>query len=228
MRKEFWFLGVLILVLLGLVIWQPQFGWFFGQFFLGTPSSVPGELKALRNENAALKAELAKLEDVKRELPDRKPEYFRALVYSSYPFNLRNKILVDAGRRDGILRGEGVVFGNSLIGKVDGVFEETALIKTVFDPSWQSTVRIKGGIDALLVGGTNPRLTIIQKDAEISVGDPVSNAAPDFPYGLPVGTIRTIQLSEDKLFKEADLSFSYEPVDIRTVFIIKNVSKSKP
>lgn len=228
MRKEFWFLGVLILVLLGLVIWQPQFGWFFGQFFLGAPSSDPAELKALRDENAALKVELAKLEDVKRELPDRKPEYLRALVYSSYPFNLRNKILVDAGRRDGILGGEGVMFGNSLIGKIEEVFEGTALVKTVFDPSWQSAVRIKGEIDALLVGGTNPRLTIIRKDAEISAGDPVSSAAPDFPYGLPVGTVKTIQPSEDKLFKETDLSFSYELADVRTVFIVKNASKSKP
>ncbi|MBI2033769.1 MAG: rod shape-determining protein MreC [Candidatus Liptonbacteria bacterium] len=220
MGRERWLLGILTLLLAAL-IFLPLPSLLEFKKFLGS-----GGEEVINNpilENVALKSELAKLEEIKRQLGEWSPKYLSASVYSRYPFNLKNEFLVNAGLDQGLKGGEAVLIGKLLVGQVDKVFENTALVRTVFDERWKEAVRIGGeGIDALLEGGNTPKATLIVKDAKISEGDIVYNASPEFPYSLPIAEVKEIGISKDQIFKEAVLEFGYDLGRISAVLILKN------
>ncbi|TSC60179.1 MAG: Uncharacterized protein LiPW15_57 [Parcubacteria group bacterium LiPW_15] len=137
-------------------------------------------------------------------------------VYSRYPFNFKNELLADAGASDNVKNGGAAIFDGVLIGKIIEVKDRTAVIQTVFDPSFSLPVRIgKSKTDALLIGGVEPRLTMIPKNADIAPGDLVYSASANFEYGLLVGTAGTPTISGTNVFSEAPLILGYNPLDIR-------------
>ncbi len=145
-----------------------------------------------------------------------------ASVFSSYPLNYKNLLSINAGLADGVTVGMPVTLeGNILIGQIIEVSESQSLVRTVFDKDWSLPVRIGAAErDALLVGGQNPKLTLIDKNAEIHPGDVVVSAKKDLPYGLKVGEIATVAESVSSSFKEASLIFSYDTKDLRKVLIL--------
>ena len=226
MGRERWLLGILTLLLTAL-IFLPSPSLLEFKRFLG----VRGE-EVINNpilENVALKSELMRLEEIKRQLPEWSSKYLKASVYSRYPFNLKNEFLINIGANLGLRGSEAVLIGKVLVGQVDKVFENTALVRTVFDERFKGAVRIGGGgIDALLEGGNTPKATLIVKDAEISEGDIVYNASPEFPYSLPIAEVKEIRISKDQIFKEAVLGFGYDLSQIRVVLILKNYAAPPP
>lgn len=220
MGRERWLLGILTL-LLAVLIFLPPTSLLEFKKFLGFGGGEVINSPIL--ENAALKSELIRLEEIKRQLPEWSPKYLRASIYSRYPFNLKNEFLVNVGVDQGLKGGEAVLLEKLLAGQVDKVFENTALVRTVFDERWKEAVRIgEGGIDALLEGGNTPKATLIVKDAKISKGDIVYNASPEFPYSLPIAEVKEIGISKDQVFKEVVLEFGYDLSQMRAVLILKN------
>ncbi len=175
-------------------------------------------------ENESLKAELAKLRALKKENSLSPKNFLQASVYSNYPFNLKSELLADKGRKDGVKIGQPVIVLSSsekvIVGKVKEIFENNSIIQTVFDSRSQISVRIgESGVNSLLKGGNNPKLTLIPKDAKIGEGDAVYSVSPDYPFGIAVGLAKNIHLSSDQFFSEADLETAYNPNDFQSVFI---------
>ena len=221
MKKKNWFLYCCIALLLFLIFFEPSYGWRLRQW-LGAQGGIQADPNSLIAENVALKAKLAELAAVQSELPKAPQEYLRAMVYSRYPMNFKNEILVNAGANDGVIDGKAVLFGNIFIGKVINVFPDSALVQTVFDGDFKMPVRVgMSGYDALLVGGSYPKAGSIAKKASIADGDVVIAADPNFPYGLPVGVVRDVSVSADDLFEEATIDFAYDMNGIQTVLIAK-------
>lgn len=206
-----------------LVWWSPpwSYHWLRERLYFSAPPTTVAEILA---ENQALRAELAELEEVKRawgEEIDIKTA-LPAGIYSRYPLNFGNQILVAAGEKRGVFSGQAVVAaGNVLIGKVEKVFSETATVRTVFDPAFQIAVRIgKDGSEALFAGGVEPRLTFIPRQAVVAPGDIVYAVDPSLPYGLAVGEVKEVHFLEDELFQEATLRFAYDLNRLRVVFLL--------
>ncbi len=144
-------------------------------------------------------------------------------VYSRYPFNFKNELLTDAGADGGVKSGGAAIFEGMLVGKIIEVKEELAIVRTVFDPGFSLPVRIgKSKTDALLVGGVEPKLTMIPKNADIAPGDLVYSASADFEYGLLLGTAGTPAISGTNVFSEAPLILGYNPSDIRYLSLETN------
>lgn len=213
---------VCVAVLLALMFLEPSYGWDIRSWL--TPRA-PASLAlpddpTLAAQNESLEAELAQLQGVAAEIPQAPSGYIRAMVYSRYPLNFKNELLVNAGSNEGVVQGKAVVFQGVLIGSVEKVFPDSSLVLTVFDASFKAPVRVgSGGYDALLEGGADPKATSIQKNTNIAVGDIVYSAAPTFPYGLPVAIIAATGTTSDNLFENATLSFAYDMNDIQTVLI---------
>ncbi len=194
-----------------------RFGWG------GRP--VGGEAIPTNIEVQDLRSRLDALSSATTFLPAEKSDYAAAFIYSRYPFNFKNEILVSAGEKSGVKTGAVVAIpgnGNStsLLGRVTSIWPDKALVQTVFDPRFQLAVRVgSSGADALLSGGSEPRLTLIAKNAAVKEGDTVYSAADDLPYGLPIGSIRSITLSSDELFREAVLDLPYDLNSLRVVWI---------
>jgi cell shape-determining protein MreC len=218
--KKFFLVGC-ILVLLLLIFFMPSYGWALRSFFSPRPigEANPPSLVA---QNEALLAQLAALQGIAAQLPNASPNYLRAMVYSRYPLNFRNELLLNVGANQGILADRGVVFQGILIGTIQETFSDSSLVETVFDANFKMPVRIgSAGYDGLLTGGAYPKITSIQKNAPLQRGEIVYSAAGGLPYGLPVAVIQATSTSPNGLFEEAVLSFAYDINAVQTVLIAK-------
>jgi cell shape-determining protein MreC len=144
------------------------------------------------------------------------------MVYSRYPMNFRNELLVNAGSDENVVSGDAVTFQGMLIGQVQKVFENESLIQTIFDNNLKMPVRIgSAGTDGLLQGGADPVVGSIASTAAIAPGDLVYSAAPGIPYAQPIAEVVATSTSADSLFQQATLSFPYNVNNVETVFIMK-------
>jgi len=213
---------------LALMLWAPQAGWFLRGFILGDN----GNLNEIVVQNQSLRAELDTLSYLKGATGHLPRAYIPAMVYARYPGNAKNEILIAAGESQGVQVGQAVVilpFGATstennnplLIGKVTEVSTDMAVVKTIFDAEWKSAVRIGStGKEALLLGGNNPQLTLIEKKtSNIKESDIITNTSPDFPYGLIIGEIANVGLSADRLYEEASVRFSYGIGELQLVYV---------
>ncbi len=217
MKKSNLVLIFLAATSVAMVFFAPQLAWRLKAAL--SSSSVEGENK-LVFENETLKAELAKLQDIKSQLPEKPYSYIRGIVLSRYPMSFKNEFLVDVGMNGGVREGAAVTFGGALIGKAQKIFNDTSLITTVFDGGFQTPVRVGNhAVNALLHGGLSPSIYLIPLNGEIKSGDIVYSSSPDFPYGLPIGSVKDIKISEDKLFREATLDFVYDLNGVGNVLI---------
>jgi len=222
-RKDSWILGLLIIILGFFVFLRPYYAWEFRNAFF-SPAPPPADLAF---ENKYLRAELAKLNSVKSALGEPSPDLIPALVFSRYPMNFKEEILVGAGRNNGVSGGETVLYNKMLVGKVIKVFGDTSLVETIFDSRFQLAVRVgNGAVDALLSGGAEPQVTLIPGKSKVVSGDIVYSAAAGSPYGLPIGDLGVIKSSADRLFIEAGLNLPYDLNEIKLVSIVKNAAPS--
>lgn len=218
-KKHVWVLVLCVLALAVLIIFKPAYGWRL-RALLAPNNIVSSDNPTLPAQNQALAAQLAELQTIAAQLPQQPENEIRAMVYSQYPFGFKNQLLVNAGTDQGVATGSAVTFQGIFIGTVSRVFDDSAVIQTVFDPSFKMPVRIGAqGTDALLVGGSYPEAGSIAKNAPIAVNDIVYTAAPGLPYALPIASVAATSTSPDNLFEQASLQFAYDINSIQTVFI---------
>lgn len=180
------------------------------------------EVVVLRRENEHLKALLLASELGNRIVSALGKRYHTARVYSEYPFNNRSFITVNAGRNNGIREGAPVTTGGPavFVGHVVQVFEEMSLVRTIADPEWGVPVRVgPEAIDALLVGGREPRLTLVGKDKKLLPDQVIYTASRDAPYGLTVGRVRAVYAAPSGALQEATVALPYEPTELTEVSI---------
>ncbi|MEK7110276.1 MAG: rod shape-determining protein MreC [Patescibacteria group bacterium] len=213
---------------------EPAAGWALQNILRPDESSALLAQMNLARENTALKTRIAESEALARTtavLGD--SAHVPVFVYSRYPFSFKNELLIAAGSENGLVVGVPVFLpvvsgaspspdtvGTILIGKVKGVFKRTASVQTVFDIGFQMAVRIgAAGTDAVLSGGAEPQLTLIPKSSVVVPGEAVYAAAPDLPYGLPIGEVGALRMSANQLFQEAALALSYTGNDLKIVVV---------
>jgi cell shape-determining protein MreC len=216
-----WVSGALIIILAALVFFVPSYGWALRRFLSPSPTVVL-DSASIEAQNEVLKAQLAQLQVIAAELPTSSPNEIRAMVYSRYPMNFKNQLLVNAGANDGVVSGAAAIFQGMLIGQVESVFPHSAIVQTIFDQNIKMPVRVgSGGYDGLLQGGSDPTVVSVQNGARVAASDVVYSASPGLPYGLPIALIAATSTSPDSLFEQATLNFPYDVNGIETIFIIK-------
>jgi cell shape-determining protein MreC len=210
--------------MVAIIVFVPQWGWSLRAMF---SPSVHENTQDLVAEEESLKAQLAQYQVVAEQLPNSLPNYARAMVYSRYPTNFRNELLIDAGAHEGISVGKAVVIQAAtssyvLIGRIQSVSNDMAVVQTVFDPAFKMPVRVGShGYDGLLIGGVSPRVASILKKVAVQAGDIVVSADTVLPYGLPVAEVSNVAISSDNLFQDASLNFAYDINGVQTVLIAK-------
>jgi rod shape-determining protein MreC len=211
----------LCIVLLLFIIFVPSYGWRLRQFFFAS-NTISSDDQNVAAENETLKAELAQVQVLQSEMPTSSPSAIRAMVYSRYPFNFKNELTVNAGSDQGVASGSAVFFQEMLVGQVQSVWPNTALVQTIFDNNFKLPVRIGAkGYDGFLQGSPYPTVGSIAKNLAIKPGDIVYAAGVGFPYGLPIGEVSATSTSADSLFQQASLNFTYDINNIQTVVIQK-------
>lgn len=191
------------------------------------PSLSYVNFQEIRLENQSLKQEL---ENIKSKLTERGKitandlNYLEANVYSRYPFNDRQLLIIDRGSNDNLKVGMPVFAEkNILIGQISGVRGRQAEVQTIFDPAWRSSVAIgKSKIRALLKGGYYPKINLIPQDAILSAGDEIFNLSPDFPLKAFIGILKDVREDPGGVWQSANVSVDYKIENLDKVLVVTN------
>ena len=171
------------------------------------------EFLDLREENAALREQQARLvqwQSVARQLeaenralrdllkfaPDRAASFVTARVVADNGGAFVRSVLVAAGLRDGLRKGDAAVTGEGLVGRVAEVGERSARVLLLTDINSRIPVVIERSRDQGILAGDNsdnPRLLYLSHGSQLVPGDRVvtSAAGGAFPPGLPVGVVKS-------------------------------------
>lgn len=139
----------------------------------------------------------------------------------------RHDLQLAEGAEAGIVPGAAVVLDRegpaaTLVGRVVSAGDDDAIVETLANPAWRTAARIGStSVDALLVGGLSPTLTLIAKGSPVAVGDVVYSADPSLPYGVSLGTVAEVRDAADGVLREATLALPYSLAGLRAVSVFR-------
>lgn len=169
------------------------------------------QLYMLRTENEKLRAENAKLREWQatahrletenaslreflRVPTETQARYITARVIADPGGAFVRAAIVNAGRRHGVVKGQAVMTGEGLVGRVYEVGLHSARVLLITDINSRLPVLIESSRARAILAGDNgdrPKLAFLAASADVSVGDRIvtSGQGGMFPPGLPVGTV---------------------------------------
>jgi rod shape-determining protein MreC len=160
------------------------------------------EIEALREENARLrewhnvalmlKAENERLTEINRLKVPPPHGYITARVISDAGNSYAQSLLVLAGSDDGVVKGQAVLAGDGLVGRIVEGGEKAARILLLTDINSRVPIEIEGTKTRAILAGQNhnfPRLDHLPNDHGIETGQRVVTSGHGglFLPGLPVG-----------------------------------------
>lgn len=147
--------------------------------------------RRLDEENRALHAQL-------HFIPEPSTSFISARVVGDTGGAFVDSMLVNAGTRDGVKKGEAVVAGEAMVGRVAEVGMRFARVLLLTDINSHLPVMLEGSHAKAIMSGENtdrPRLQYLSPNAVLQPGDRVvtSGDGGAFPPGLPVGVVSSVQ-----------------------------------
>jgi len=176
------------------------------------------EIAAIDEENARLRAENERLlhwQHIARELAAQNEQFKALLNFTTPPAQsfitarvvadaggaFVRSLLINAGERDGVKKGQAAVTGTGLAGRVIAVGERSARILLITDLNSRIPVELESSREQAVLAGDNtdlPQLVHLAERVPVSVGERVitSGRAGAFPPGLPVGIVTAVNDSD--------------------------------
>jgi len=259
-RKKTIIFSVLILLLLvgtswrqlnknplrGAVLWGTKpFASFFSMagYWLNEKASFWKDISKLKQdnsflleENAALKAQLARLKDVEQEnnllrqemklAPRDKYALKPALIIRKNITASHQLLFLDKGSADGIKKGMAVIVHQGiLVGQITETFKQESIAELIFSPKSNIIGEVLGSTAKGIVRGeygTTAVLDMIPRNLEIKEGDMVITSGSEelIPRGLLVGQVKEIAPTADLLFQKATLTLPFQADKLRLVWIV--------
>ena len=167
-------------------------------------ANLRSENLALKEQNARLlrwqgvarqlEAENAALRDLNRMVPDPTLSYITARVVGDPGGAFVRTVLINAGERNGIEKGQAAITSAGLAGRVAEVGKRSARVLLLTDINSRVPVVVGSGRDRAVLAGDNtnaPELLYLGPTAKVQVGDQVSTSGHGgvFPPGLPIGVV---------------------------------------
>jgi rod shape-determining protein MreC len=170
-------------------------------------SEIHKENQQLRQENARLlqwkqaalrlEAENNSLRSLLRYKPQPKASFISARVIAAPGGAFLRDVVVTAGRRDGVRKGQAAVAGPGLVGRVIEVGEWSSRVLLITDINARVPVVLDGSRQRAVLAGDNsdqPRLIYLPPEAPVAAGDRVVTSGDGgmVPGGLPVGVVAVV------------------------------------
>jgi rod shape-determining protein MreC len=160
-------------------------------------ASLRRENERLRNWQSVaqrIEAENTALRQLVNMVPDPGLRFVTARVIGDPGGAFARSVLVNAGERDGVTKGEAAVTSAGLAGRVAEVGLRSARVLLVTDINSRIPVLVGAGRDRAVLAGDNtaqPKLLYLAPEVEVQPGDRVvtSGHGGVFPPGLPVGVV---------------------------------------
>lgn len=160
--------------------------------------------RTLAGENAQLR-ELLKL------APEPSASYVTARVIANSGGAYVRTLMVNAGRENGVARGQAAITGEGLIGRVSEVGGRAARILLITDLNSRVPIFVESSRRRAVLAGDNserPSLRYVEAGPAIRIGDRVvtSGQGGVFPPGLPVGIVAAFEGELARVEPHAELS----------------------
>ena len=124
----------------------------------------------------------------------------------------RQRLVLDAGSRDGVQVGQSVIDAGGLLGQIISVKPGTATVLLLTDPDHAVPVMVaRNGVRLIAYGkGRSDLLSLanIPLSGDVSVGDEIitSGLGGRFPAGFPVGKVTALRPDDSRAFLVGDLA----------------------
>ncbi|WP_245593533.1 rod shape-determining protein MreC [Azospirillum halopraeferens] len=179
------------------------------------------ENQRLRSENARLlqwkqaalrmEAENASLRTLLNFAPEPAASFITARVIAAPGGSFFRTLVVTAGRRDGVRKGQAAITGPGMVGRVVEVGEWSSRVLLITDINSRIPVTLESSrLRAVLVGDNTdqPRLMYLPPEAPVAAGERVVTSGHGglFPPGIPIGIIASVGDRGVKVTPIADLS----------------------
>ena len=174
---------------------------------LGDLGGLNDEVKRLRSENTDLRNQLHQVDDLRRENDELRRlnglttrggyKTVRCRVVGVGPDNFEWTATIDCGTRDGVRKGQTVLNGDGLVGKVVDVAPFTAQVLLAIDPEFTVIGRLAahGTTGPVSGNGLKPMtMQLLAPTAVVSKGEAiVSNGVQGgIVSGVPVGVVTAV------------------------------------
>ena len=168
------------------------------------------QMKAWKEAALQREQENARLLDLNNVRLDPKFTKITGVVLADSGSPFRQTVLLNVGRRDGIVDGWAAIDGIGLVGRIAGVGERTSRVILLTDTSSRIAVSIESnGQRAMIVGDntSHPPLEFLEDPETVRPGDRVvtSGDAGVFPSGLLVGQVTQTQSGRLRVRLAADM-----------------------
>ncbi len=145
-----------------------------------------------------LEAENAQLRGLLKLVAEPEARFVAARVVADPGGAYAHSLLVNTGRRDGVEKGQIVLTGEGLVGRIAASANRVSRVLLISDLNSRVPVAVGEGRARAILAGDNsvyPRLIHLDPDETIAAGDQVvtSGITDAFPPGLPVGTVVSVQ-----------------------------------
>jgi rod shape-determining protein MreC len=207
--------------------------------------TVPRDVASMRQRNAELEAEVARLQTQMIELQQQVTEtqilsalvdfaraspentYKAATVIGRDPSPFLRYVIINIGSNEGIRRGMPVVTEQGLVGRVDAVTADAARVQLIADPSSAVNVSLQNSkTEAMLVGSITGDLSLdmISQDVTVQPGDVVltSGLGGGYPPNILVGQVISVRKLEYELFQQATVQPIVNYDQLQFVLVITN------
>ena len=141
-----------------------------------------------------LSAENAELRDLSKLVSEPAISFVTARVIADSGGAYARSVMVNAGRDNGVARGQAAMTGEGLVGRVAEVGSRAARVLLITDLNSRVPVVVDGTRQRAILAGDNsarPSLRYVDAGGTIRIGDRIvtSGQGGVFPPGLPVGVV---------------------------------------
>lgn len=139
----------------------------------------------------------------------------------------RQRLLLNAGSRNGVLRGQSVIDAGGLVGQIIEVTPTTAVVLLLTDPDHAVPVAVaRTGVRLVAYGTGNSgelELRNVPLSSDVRTGDVIitSGLGGRFPPGFPVGTITALQPDDNRAFLVGEVSAAAQLDRGRDVLLLR-------
>jgi rod shape-determining protein MreC len=158
-----------------------------------------------------LSAENAELRDLSKLVPEPAISFVTARVIADSGGAFARNVMVNAGRDNGVARGQAAITGEGLAGRVSEVGSRAARVLLITDLNSRVPVVVDGTRQRAILAGDNtarPSLRYVDAGGTIRIGDRIvtSGQGGVFPPGLAVGVVASLDSEGARVEPYAALS----------------------
>lgn len=199
-------------------------------------SSLEQENQRLRDENAELRQQVVRLKEAEAQnkvlrqqlnfSADIAGKLQAAAVVAYQPDSFRQFITINRGRKDGLKVGMAVVAEGSLVGKISEVSSSHAKVFLINNPDFKvnglvqesrASGTVKGQLGSGLVMDKVPQ----GEDLKPGYSVVTSGLGGEFPKGILIGRVESVDQSENAIFQTAQLATPVRFQRLELVFVLE-------